>query len=276
MSLVIGVVFSLFGGLLVLAGMRSLVTAVSVYQSNAVPVRKVPQSDGSVEFDGQAAATEEQGAFTAPFSGEDALCCKIWMEVQSRYRTDAESLEVGGTQGPKKYKNTDQSWGLAESDEIKRPFAVQEGGGRVAVDPAAADLDITGHMGETVLSIDSGESLPEAVRERLGALEELETEFDCSPDTWDKKDDSAKYREARLEPGEQVHVADATVEDRPEAWGSAVDATVGASTEGHYMISEGTESSVIRKHFVGFASGVVVGVAILAIGLRALSATGLF
>ena len=160
---------------------------------------------------------------------------------------------------PADYENTESALQLAETGEIRRSFVVEDGGGRVAVDPDGADLDITGHMGETVLTVDAGETLPEAVHNRLRTLDELEAEFDGTVETWTRENDRVIYCEARLEPGTSVHVAGATVESVSDEWGSATDASVSASdTDGRFLISEGTESDIVRNHVVQFITGIVL------------------
>jgi hypothetical protein len=141
----------------------------------------------------------------------------------------------------------------------------------VAVDPANADLDITGHMGEAVLTVDAGESLPDDVHERLERFDQEGVGFDTAVETWDCEDDRVKYREARLEPDDSVHVAGGTVENVPDEWGAEVDATVGVSGTGdRFLISEGTESSVVRKHLTQFATGITVGLLLFTLGLHVL------
>jgi hypothetical protein len=143
MSVIVGVALCAFGGLLVVAGVRRLGTAVSLYRTNAVPLRDVPRTDGPIEFEGQARSLADKAPpLEAPFSGEDALCCAVWIETGNRHRTDVEEVEVGDTKKPETYRNTEQSWLLAESDKFEQPFVVADGGARVAVNPANADLDI--------------------------------------------------------------------------------------------------------------------------------------
>ena len=146
MSLVIGLALCAFGSLLAVAGVRRLGTAVSLYRTDAVPLRNVPETDVPVEFEGRAQSPADEPLLEAPFSGDDALCCEVWMETESRHRTDVDGLEVGDAKEPETYRNTEQSQQLAETDGFRRPFIVTDGGARVAVDPANADLDITGHM----------------------------------------------------------------------------------------------------------------------------------
>jgi hypothetical protein len=270
MSVVVGVALCAFGGLLVVAGVRRLGTAVSLSRTDAVSLRDVPRTDGPVEFEGQARSLADEDPLEAPFSGEDALCCAVWMETGDRHRTDVDGAEVLESKEPETYRNTEQSWLLAESDEFEQPFVVADGGARVAVDPTDADLDITGHMGETVLTVDAGESLPDEIHGRLERLDRAGITFDTAVETWTRDDERVKYREARLEPGDPVHVAGGAVTHVPDEWGSNVDATVGApETDDRFLISQGTESSVVRKHFVQFITGVVAGTILLVLGLSA-------
>ena len=270
MSVVVGVALCAFGGLLAAAGVRRLGTAVSVYRTDAVPLREIPKTDGSVEFEGRTRSPADEPSLEAPFSGEDVLYCKVWMETEDRHRTDVDGAEVLESKKPETYRNTEQSWLLAESDEFGRPLVVVDGGARVAVDPDEADLDITGHMGETVLTVDAGESLPDEVCGRLERLDRADIAFDTAVETWTRDDDRVKYREARLEPGDPVHVTGGVVTHVPDEWGSDVDAAVGApETDDRFLISQGTESSVVRKHLVQFITGVVVGTILLVLGSSA-------
>jgi len=269
-GLLIGVVFSLFGLGLLVAGIRRLFWAQSLYRTDAIPAREVPQSSGAVEFDGTVLPAGDGEGFEAPFSGEQAVLCQIWMEKMSRFAEDGEA-EIYFDKDHRSPMDTEKRWGLADTDEIRQPFAVSEGGARVVVEPDDADLDITEHMGEVVHGIDEGETLSEEIKERLTTLAEMNTDFDGSLETWDDEESNVKYREARLEPHDEVHVTGAAVQSIPEEWGSAVDATVGNSdTDDRYMISRGTESDVIRRHFVQFVTGTLIGLASMGIGGRSL------
>jgi hypothetical protein len=271
MSIVIGVGFLALGTLLSIAGVRRLITALSIHRNTAVPIRDVTVHDAPLEFQGRTEPHPDTGTFTAPFSGGEALCSQLCMGTLGRHRTDADGLEVGNQREPETYRNTEAVHRLAETDEIRRSFVIGDGGARVVVDPNEADLDITGHMGERVLTVDSGESLPTNVCDRLVSLDGLDVEFDTDPETWDRESDRVTYREARLEPGTPVHIDGATVESVSDEWGSAIDASVSASdTDGRFLISEGTESDVVRKRVVRFITGIVFGFGLLAVGLHVL------
>ena len=83
------------------------------------------------------------------------------------------------------------------------------------------------------------------------------------------RDQQAQYRKARLEPGDPVHVVNGRVRDSTDSWGAGVTATVGAQTDSGVTISRGTEASVARKHHVQFATGTVLGAALLVLGRHA-------
>ncbi|MFT4947488.1 MAG: hypothetical protein ACI8TL_001732 [Natronomonas sp.] len=269
-GVLIGAVFSLFGLGLFAAGSRRFFWALSLYRNDAKSVREIAQSEGAVEFDGQVVAPSDSDAFEAPFSGEKAFLCQIWMEKLSRFSEGGET-EIYFDEDHRNPADTEKQWGLADTDEIRQPFAVADGGARVVVDPDEADLDITGHMGAVVHSIEEGESLSEKIRDRLQTLEGTDPDFDAALETWDDEESAVKYREARLEPQETVHVTGAEVRSIPERWGSGIDARVGKSeTDDRYMISRGTESAVVRRHFVQFVTGTILGLALLAVGGRAL------
>lgn len=268
-GLIIGSVFSLFGLWLLVAGIRRLFSGISLYRNAAVPVREVAQSKGAVEFDGQVAAPADDGAFEAPFSGKEAVVCQIWVEKMSRF-SDDEAAEIYFSEDQRPVEDTEKRWGLADSGEIRQPFAVTEGGARVIVDPTEADLDFAGHMGEVVHGTEEGERLSEEIRDRLAALDGVDSEFDNALETWDDEESAVKYREERLEPGDTAHVSGAVVESVPEEWGSGIDATLGPASEERFLISRGTESDVVRRHLIQFVTGTIVGTILLVIGGRAL------
>lgn len=270
MSVIGGLLVSGLGGLSVLAGIRRLLTAISLHRSHTVPVRDIPTEEGIVEFEGRVEPSIEEETFEAPFSGEEAVCCQVWMQTTDRHRTD--TVQVGTHQmEPENYENTESALQLAETGEIRRSFVVTDGGARVVVDPDEADLDITGHMGETVLTVESGDSLPTDVCDRLTRLDALDVEFDTDPETWDRESDRVTYREARLAPGNPVHILGGVVKDIPDEWGTGITAIVGApDSNARFMINEGTESSVIRKHLIQFATGITVGLLLLTLGLHVL------
>lgn len=263
-GLLIGGVMCLLGAGLFVAGLGKLRTGLSVYRTDTTVLREISQADGPVEFDGTAVAPADGGAFTAPFSGEDALLCQLWVEKAStHYTDDEEELDVDISNSPVD-GDAETTWGLAETDEIRREFVVSDGG-RVAVDPTDADLDITGHMGEEVHKISRGEPLSEEVRERLADLNG--EDFDGSLERWDDEESAVKYREERLEPSDTVHVSDAVVTDTPEGWGSGIEATVGGEA---MLLSRGTESDVVRRNLIQFVTGTIVGLGLLGLGVRAL------
>ena len=271
-GMVIGGVMCLLGAGLFVGGVRSSLTALSIYRTGNTTIRKLPQADGPVEFEGQAEATADDGAFEAPFSGEPALLCEIWMEQTSRHIDDEDSDQVIYTEGQKQTNATETVWGLAESDKIRWPFAVSKNGARAVVEPAGANLDITGHMGDVVHGTDEGETLSEEVRERLAALDGTDVTFDASLETWDAEEENTRYRESRLEPGEAVHVTGAEVDHLPDQWGSGIEATVGeSSTDDRFLISRGTEPEVIRRRAIHLVSGVVIGLGLLGLGVFTVS-----
>jgi hypothetical protein len=272
-ELVFGALAGLLGLGLFVKGIRKLRSGVGLYRNRTTPLPKIPQTEDPVEFDGRAAPTTDEGAFEAPFSGTEALCCQFWMEKASRHKVDDEDdgvdINLGGEH--QSVGDTEVTWGLANTDEVRREFAVTDGGNRVVVDPTDADFDMTGHMGEVALKIGKGETLSEDARARLETLDDANDEFDGSLETWDDEGSAVKYREARLEPGSEIHVAGGTVHDTPDEWGSGIEATIGApAADDQFLISRGTESEVVRRHLVGFVTGTIVGIALLGLGVWAI------
>ncbi|RQG89625.1 hypothetical protein EA473_21690 [Natrarchaeobius chitinivorans] len=229
-----------------------------------------------VEFQGTVEPEQDTGAFESPFSGREAVCYEAWMKVKSRHRTDVDGVEVGGVKGMDKPSNTEVSWGLAESDEARRPFAVQDGGSRVMVDPTGAEIDITDHMGESVLTVGTGDSLSEDAHERLQTITEDKAGFESDAETWDREDETVKYQEARLEPGDTVHVIGAEVESVPDEWGHSIDATVTeAVSDDQFRISEGTESGIVRNQLIQFITGSIVATGLLLLSYPPLTRAGM-
>ena len=97
MSVIGGLLVTGLGGLLVLAGTRRLLTAILLYRSGTVSLRNIATEDGTVEFEGRVEPSNEEETFEAPFSGEETVCCQMWMQTTDRHRTDTEGLQVGST-----------------------------------------------------------------------------------------------------------------------------------------------------------------------------------
>jgi len=102
----------------------------------------------------------------------------------------------------------------------------------------------------------------------------VQGEFDYELDTWDREDDRVKYREARLEPGDTVHVIGGVVEDTSSEWGSGIVGTISGHEDERFLISKGTESEAIKKRLIQFIFGVITSAVLFGIGVSVLQSAG--
>lgn len=160
-------------------------------------VRRAPRRDAAevvagadegavVAVEGEVAARE---AVETPFAGERAVCYETRV-MERRGESDAavtvESLGVGG------------NWVPEYVDEVGTPFDVEDGTGRLRVDPRGADRRLDER---TEVSVGTDDDLPDRVREFLRA-NLAEVGYGAH---------DRRYVEAALAPGDRVAVVGPTV-----------------------------------------------------------------
>lgn len=236
----VGVAFVAYGG-------RQLRPAVRILRNDPVAVRDLEHLNGTVEVAGTAIVDESTAL--APFSGRECLACRYTVE---EYRQS-------GKHG---------HWETLEEGTGGVPFLVDDGTGRVPVDPTGADLRLSAHA----TRVDPGEEPPEQIA-RYVAESEAVGPNDRTIDLELLELNVGKeqrFTEHRLDAGEDVHVYGplGRPEEAPE-WGSdRVDADIRHQSGHPFIISDTSERAtawrVARRPLGLLALGAVLVVVALA------------
>lgn len=203
-SLGLGLVLVLVGGIIGYFGVRKLPTLHQMITGDPVDIRDLVYHDGPVEIEGTATVDEETA--TGLFSGTECLAYEY--EAQE-YRSSGKS----------------SSWQPLDDGGRAVPFLVEDETGTVTVDPTDAEL----HLSSWQERVKGGHEPPERIRRYIKMSEDVDsqqksmnlvvTEFNYGNDQ--------RFIERRLDPGESVYVY-GTVERAPAGeWGSGrVDAHI--------------------------------------------------
>ena len=176
--LLFSLVFVYLGAKALYNVVRSLVSAKRVLTTEPVAPDEAPT--GGYATVGGAAISGPDGPLTAPLSGRDA--------VAYRYRIRQQSDGVG--------------WWDVFEDGAVAPFVLEGTASRTMVEPGGVDPYLDTEW-QTV-EVGAGETLPEAVRTRLAAAEEID--LDERPELLaEATEDPRLYAEQRIEPGEELY-----------------------------------------------------------------------
>ncbi|MFW5983761.1 MAG: DUF3592 domain-containing protein [Halobacteria archaeon] len=223
---VVYAVIAIFGGVwLVRTGIRRRKQRTLIKDTPTEEVESL--SIGTSEIKGNAVISDLE-TLRAPFSEDDCVIAEY--EVEEYHDNDDEA---GG------------SWRTVEIGVLHTPFYVDDGTGRVLVEPddeATYDLD---PEDETTVYVDSSEKGPEPVRRFV------ETEDIGFPADRSGKDNDRRYRQNLILPEESVYVF-GTVERRDGVSSARnEDALVvggdGALEDEMFMISDDEEADLIER-----------------------------
>lgn len=202
----VGLAVLAVAGYLLYTGGRDLRTVYHVLANDPVPVRDLHGHTGPVEIEGTAREADGPGTVTAPFTGAACLA----------YTYEVEELRSSGKSS---------SWHTLDEGAAGVEFLVEDGTGRVRVDPTGADLRLESHR----LRVSPGDELPE----RLAAYVDTTGDVERQDDTVDllvtelNVGNEQRFTERRLDPGESVYVYGAAGRGPSTEWGSdLVDAVV--------------------------------------------------
>lgn len=159
------------GGFMVLVGAGYLRNYARTRRSDPVEIRRLADPDGPVEFEGTAEVHEETA--TAPLTDTECLV------------HDWKIEEFTGGDG--------SNWSRLASGEATHPFLLADGTGSVLVDPDGA----TRHLEDSdTYTVEADESPPRSVAAFLDRTAAVDSEHSRT----------RRYREARLDPGDDVYV----------------------------------------------------------------------
>ncbi|WP_324663827.1 GIDE domain-containing protein [Haloarcula sediminis] len=188
------------------AGGRRLSTVYHVLRSDPLPVRDLHGRRGPVEIEGRA-VEGDGGTVTAPFTGSRCLA----------YTYEVEELRQSGKS---------QSWETLDTGMGGVDFVVDDGTGRVLVDPAGADIHLESHS----VTVPPGTELPERLARYVASTDAVDPQ-DGVIDlriTQVNVGNKQRFTERRLDVGETVYVYGQATRGPAVEWGSSlVDAQVG-------------------------------------------------
>lgn len=219
--------------------------AVTFWRSDPIDAGDARRAEGVVELEGTVVADGD--VLDGTLCGDD--CVVVDYEI-------------------KEFKPWSDRLVTVEDDTETVPFALEDHTGRVAIDPAGAELSVPD---EAAVEIDPDDPLrpqlesadPDDVTDGTISYSThgLLTRYRSWGRQW--------YREHPLRPGDEVHVyGPVTTDATDEEWGSGVDATVSADAgEGQFVVSRGDESSAIRWSLGGAAILSAFGLAAIVVGV---------
>jgi hypothetical protein len=194
------------GGYLCYVGGRRLTTVYHILRNDPLPVRDLHGHRGPVEIEGRAAEGDD-GTVEAPFTGARCLA----------YTYEVEELRQSGKS---------QSWETLDTGMSGVDFVVDDGTGRVVVDPDGADIHLESHS----VSIPPHTELPERIARYVAENETVDPQdrvIDLKI-TQLEVGNKQRFTERRLDVGETVYVYGQATRGPSVEWGSnLVDALVG-------------------------------------------------
>ncbi|MBX0287376.1 GIDE domain-containing protein [Haloarcula salinisoli] len=194
------------GGYFCYTGGRRLQTVFHILRNDPLPVRDLHGHRGPVEIEGRA-VEGDAGTVEAPFTGSRCLA----------YTYEVEELRQSGKT---------QSWKTLDTGMGGVDFVVDDGTGRVVVNPDGADIHLESHS----VTIPPNTELPERIAQYVAENENVDpqdrvidlkiTQFEVG--------NNQRFTERRLDVGETVYVYGQATRGPSAEWGSnLVDALVG-------------------------------------------------
>jgi len=194
--------FVALGGYYVFTGGRELAAVFHILRNDPLAVSELHGHRGPVEIEGRA-VEGDGGTVTAPFTGSDCL---------------AYSYQVQQKDG--------KSWNTLDEGMDGTDFVVDDGSGRVRVDPTGADVRLESHS----VTVPAGAELPD----RLAAYVESTAAVDPPNRSVDLRvaeltvGNRQRFIERRLDRDEAAYVYGEATQGPSTEWGSSlVDAQIG-------------------------------------------------
>ncbi|WP_262180750.1 E3 ubiquitin ligase family protein [Haloarcula laminariae] len=250
----VALAFLAVGGYLLYAGGRRLTTVFHILRSDPLPVRELHGHRGPVEIEGRAVEGDD-GTVEAPFTGSRCLA----------YTYEVEELRSSGKS---------ESWETLDTGMAGVDFVVDDGTGRVVVDPEGADI----HLEPQSVTVPPGTELPERLARYVAATDGVDPQdrvIDLKV-TQLNVGNEQRFTERRLDVGEAVYVYGQATRGPSVEWGSnLVDALVGdGAATPMFVISDtderGTAWRIARGGLWRAGLGLVLVAAVAAVAAGAL------
>jgi len=233
------------GGYFCYTGGRRLTTVFHILRNDPRPVRDLHGHRGPVEIEGRA-VEGDAGTVAAPFTGSRCLA----------YTYEVEELRQSGKT---------QSWETLDTGMAGVDFVVDDGTGRVVVNPEGAAIHLESHS----VTIPPHTELPERIARYVAENEHVDpqdrvvdlkiTQFEVG--------NKQRFTERLLDVGVTVYVYGQATRGPSVEWGSdLVDALVGdGAATPVFVISDTDERGTAWRIARGGIWRVVLGVAVVAV-----------
>ena len=204
-------------------------------------------------FSGTVVEAEDGRTVEGPFSGRQS--------VALAYQVLEERASRGWWLfGPTLWAPT--SFEPIDGGAVAEPFLLDDGTGRVRVDPAGATFRLEP---DTTVQVEGGETPPERIRRYIDAnadVDDEELSVSLGPIEWGVGDDR-RYVERRLEPGDEVLVCGAARDARGAV--GAVQAVIDSGAP--FLLADADRRTVARRLLIGGPFAVGVSLALIAVGV---------
>lgn len=248
--LLISLLLVAISGVFLLIGGRRLTKVYHILRNDPMPVRTLDGHRGPVEIAGRAVESDE-GTVTTPFTGSRCLA----------YTYEVKELRSRGKH---------RSWKTLDTGMDGVDFVVDDGTGRVRVDPTGAQV----HFESQSVTVPAGTELPDRLAEYVAATDAVEPQTETVNLLVTELNVGNKQRfiERRLDVGEDAYVYGQAKRGPSVEWGSTlVDALVGAgSATPLFVISDTDERETAWR--IGRDGVWQVGIGLVILGLLALYA----
>lgn len=250
-----GLVLVTVGGVVAALAATQLRPVAHILRNDPLAVRDLVYHDGPAEVEGAARADDE--TVRAPFTGVE---CLVYEYEAQEYRSSGQS----------------SYWKTLDEGAAAVPFLLEDDTGAVRVDAPEAEL----HVETRTVTVPAGEEPPERIARYIRQTDEIDPQHGRTVDlvvTELNVGNRQRFRERRVDPGDEVYVYGALERAPAGEWGSGVVDALLTRGGSPLVVSDtselGTALRIGRWPLLFLAGALVLllpGVGLLGYGLLAL------
>jgi len=217
-----GLVSVVVGLYMVNQGRKRRARSIRIAKTETTHVRDLQQ--GTVEVKGTARPADDADPMESPITAADSLTTHVEIE---KYQS---SNQGGG------------SWKTIHEEQRSIPFLVDDGTGKVRVEPPS---DGTANVEQIQTTVGGGEEPPEPIRRFVEQEAEVEAaaRFDLGLLSVGER---RRYSEGVIEPGEEVYVL-GRAREKQAGWGDRAYVIDEPTETGDFILSDKSEEDLIQE-----------------------------